>query len=188
MLSIKWPSSLIGPRATYDAPFGRFIPICGGRCLRPIPKDDNVLSWSIMLIIVPPSLALGFVVPDIFNQPHNDQLGLAAVVLGATTFALILLSLYLLMRVKLTEPGILMVDESPETEGGGSYLGSFDRGPPKVKLRVVVQGQMLELHQKRAKMCRQLDSCIENFDHYCPWVGNAIGRRNYRLFVFFLAR
>ena len=38
----------------------------------------------------------------------------------------------------------------------------------------------------RAKHCAASDRCIEQFDHFCPWVGNAIGRRNRALFLAFL--
>jgi len=39
---------------------------------------------------------------------------------------------------------------------------------------------------ERAKHCHQMDACVHVFDHYCPWVGNAIGARNYFPFYMFL--
>lgn len=38
----------------------------------------------------------------------------------------------------------------------------------------------------RAKHCSVTDRCVECFDHYCPWVGNAIGKGNRHLFLAFL--
>lgn len=38
----------------------------------------------------------------------------------------------------------------------------------------------------RSKHCRTTDACVRYFDHYCPWMGNTIARRNYRPFYFFV--
>lgn len=38
----------------------------------------------------------------------------------------------------------------------------------------------------RAKHCSTTDRCIECFDHFCPWTGNAIGKGNRHYFLIFL--
>lgn len=39
------------------------------------------------------------------------------------------------------------------------------------------------LKGKRTKYCKEMDACVEEFDHYCVWLNNTIGKGNHRQFV-----
>lgn len=79
-----------------------------------------------------------------------------------------------------TEPGILATITYEE----------YDETKPDIPIRIVskvlLDGREHDLRQFRAKFSRCTENCIENFDHYCPWVGNVIGKRNYRYFILFM--
>ena len=38
----------------------------------------------------------------------------------------------------------------------------------------------------RAKHCTVAGRCVQSYDHYCPWVGNVVGKGNRHLFLAFL--
>ncbi|KPP62701.1 hypothetical protein Z043_119095 [Scleropages formosus] len=78
-----------------------------------------------------------------------------------------------LLRTSFSDPGVLpraTPDEAADLErqidvANGSSSGGF-RPPPRTK-EVLINGQT-------------------RFDHHCPWVGNCVGRRNYRFFYMFI--
>jgi len=85
--------------------------------------------------------------------------------------------------VTLTSPGVIDAATLPSYLANGSYyrcdgvLYEANRtckttGLPKLA---------------RSKYCVVSGCNIARFDHYCPWVRTAVGERNYRVFVVFLA-
>ncbi|KAJ2614345.1 Palmitoyltransferase zdhhc14 [Coemansia sp. RSA 1365] len=88
----------------------------------------------------------------------------------------------------------LSVYDPPLPGGRAPESGSHFMYPPSTKV-VNVKGVDVRLkycdtcriyRPPRASHCRICDNCVEALDHHCLWLGNDIGRRNYRYFYSFL--
>uniref|UniRef100_A0A3Q4GM92 Palmitoyltransferase n=1 Tax=Neolamprologus brichardi TaxID=32507 RepID=A0A3Q4GM92_NEOBR len=138
---------------------------CDGRVM--MAKQTGVFYLTLILILVTCGLFFTFDCPFLAQQ-------LTPVIPVSFLFDLYVSLLYFLQDV---------------ANGGTGY-----RPPPRTK-EVVINGQTVKLkycftckifRPPRASHCSLCDNCVERFDHHCPWVGNCVGRRNYRFFYMFI--
>ena len=133
------------------------------------------VSWS--LIFFPTVIWLSGVVPDYWDQGAPWLvLVIVGTFTGSNTF---------LFVARYTEPGLLPTRPKPNPDHAGLSEAALKR--VKKEHQVVIRQQAYPLPEFRAKFCSQTGNCVENFDHYCPWVGNSVGVRNYRYFVGFVS-
>ncbi|XP_005922456.1 palmitoyltransferase ZDHHC14 isoform X2 [Haplochromis burtoni] len=162
---------------------------CDGRIM--MAKQTGVFYLTLILILVTCGLFFTFDCPFL-----AQQLTPVIPVIGGVLFLFVLGTL---LRTSFSDPGVLpraSPDEAADLErqidvanGGTGY-----RPPPRTK-EVVINGQTVKLkycftckifRPPRASHCSLCDNCVERFDHHCPWVGNCVGRRNYRFFYMFI--
>lgn len=159
------------------------------------------IIWGIVLGM------LGMLVYAVISNPYFPPATTGIVSATWLTFALAFVGLYYLFKTTTADPGFLprhtaagvaatrrtgssssgKISINADLERGEDAIGSSLNSP------ALWAGQWSQLcvsckivRPLRAKHCSITDRCVECFDHYCPWVGNAIGKGNRHLFVIFL--
>ncbi|KAL5265106.1 hypothetical protein ACHWQZ_G005997 [Mnemiopsis leidyi] len=162
---------------------------CGGRII--MAKQINVFFVTLILLLGVCVLFFVFDCEYLSQKVHWLVPVIAGVLLAFT--------LLFLFRTSFSDPGILpraTGDEALFNDRGAdnnvdlTQSSANFRNPPRTK-DVQVNGETVKLkycftckifRPPRASHCSMCDNCIERFDHHCPWVGNCVGKRNYRYF------
>nr|XP_046261979.1 palmitoyltransferase ZDHHC9 isoform X2 [Scatophagus argus] len=163
---------------------------CDGRVM--MARQKGVFYLTLFLIVGTCSLFFAFECP--YLAVHlSPAIPVFAVLLFLFVMAM-------LLRTSFSDPGVLpraLPEEATfiemEIEAANGNVPAGQRPPPRIR-NVQINNQIVKLkycytckifRPPRASHCSICDNCVDRFDHHCPWVGNCVGKRNYRYFYLF---
>ncbi|KAM4555754.1 palmitoyltransferase ZDHHC9 [Odontesthes bonariensis] len=163
---------------------------CDGRVM--MARQKGVFYLTLFLIVGTCSLFFAFECP--YLAVHLSP---AIPVFAALLFLFVMA---MLLRTSFSDPGVLpraLPEEATfiemEIEAANGNVPAGQRPPPRIR-NVQINNQIVKLkycytckifRPPRASHCSICDNCVDRFDHHCPWVGNCVGKRNYRYFYLF---
>ncbi|XP_074595997.1 palmitoyltransferase ZDHHC9-like [Brevipalpus obovatus] len=163
---------------------GRNRFFCNGKIM--MAKEISVFCLTLFLLIFTCTLFFVFDCPFLAREVSP-----IIPVAGVLLFVFVLSTL---LRTSFTDPGVIPRATPEEAAYVEKQIEIPNRPPPRTK-EVTINNQIVKLkycftckifRPPRASHCSLCDNCVERFDHHCPWVGNCVGKRNYRYFYMFI--
>ncbi|XP_072226770.1 palmitoyltransferase ZDHHC18-B-like [Leuresthes tenuis] len=176
------------PRRKWEVFPGKNRFCCDGRIM--VARQSGVLPLTLGLILVTSVLFFIFDCP--FLVKHLTS---CIPAIGGVLFVFVVITL---LQTSFTDPGILpraTPEEAADIERQIDNTGNTSYRPPPRTKEVLINQQVVKLkycftckmfRPPRTSHCSLCDNCVERFDHHCPWVGNCVGKRNYRFFYTFI--
>ncbi|XP_060113576.1 palmitoyltransferase ZDHHC18 [Heteronotia binoei] len=161
---------------------------CGGRLM--LARHGGVFLLTLGLVVLTSGLFFAFDCPFLARN-----LTVAIPIIAGILFFFVISCL---LQTSFRDPGILpraTPSEAADLEKWIDNLGTSTYRPPARTMEVVINKYMVKLkycytckmfRPPRTSHCSVCDNCVERFDHHCPWVGNCVGKRNYRYFYAFI--
>lgn len=155
-------------------------------------KSNLFFYLALIIIMTLNACYLIFDARYLINEIH-----LTVVIIAEVLFLLVLVTLFV---TACTDPGILTPATADEAQDLERELDLPHWNPgdsyPSVQPRMVhINGHPMKLkycytcrffRPPRSTHCSICNVCVDHFDHHCPWIGNCVGRRNYRVFFLFI--
>ena len=167
------PSSAAPPMKVWQVWHGTHSFFCDGRIM--VGPDIGVTIFAFLLTTSASATFWVFVC---------SSLPLLFVVIGV---ALYVQTVCFMAATATTDPGILPHNRSmdkAEAEACAAEQRSVEVNGMQVPLKWCRTCRIWR--PPRAAHCSECNVCVERFDHHCPWMGQCIGRRNYRFFLGFV--
>lgn len=172
---------------------------CDGRII--MARQTGILYFTLCLIVI--TVALFFIFECRLTLVTHLKCGFFIPIVAALLF---LFTISCLLRTAWSDPGIMprakpseatYLEKSLQAQQANEAAAAGQQGyrPPPRTLEIMLDGVPMKLkycftckifRPPRASHCSLCDNCVDCFDHHCPWVGNCVGRRNYRFFYLFV--